>query len=233
MIASVKLNPEYALTISRLSEIENHGALPTIYRLYTLCVIYRISLHDVLSWYSVNLNEMAADQNQFTSEQAVTKTRLLGETPGIGQDVSFPLRLDPGLDLRETTYLTRMIEAWGKVPLSLLENLNLQDYRYGLMGLDDWMMHPLIPPGSFLQIDARRCQVEAGEWKSEYDRPIYFIEHREGYACAWAHLKEKTLLLQPHPLSPCAPRLFSYRQEAEVVGQVVGVAKQLSLQRTS
>ncbi len=228
-IANAKLNPEFALPISRLSEVENRGAVPTVHRLYSLCAIYGLSFQEALSWYGLDLTELFSDQRKFQPEHVGSKTHMFGAGEDEQQEINIPIRLDPGLSLRSTAYLTRMIEAWGKIPLALLDQLNLQDYRYGYVGLEDWMMYPLIPPGALLQIDVQRRQVETGRgrWASEYERPVYFVEHRSGYACAWCSLQEKTLILQPHPLSPCAPVVFAHHREAEVVGQVVGIAKQL------
>ncbi len=43
--------------------------------------------------------------------------------PGsVSGEVALALALDPGLDPRRTTYLTRMIQRWGKVPLLFLES---------------------------------------------------------------------------------------------------------------
>ena len=39
-VANSKLNAEFTLPISRLSEIENHGAVPSVYRIYTLSALY-------------------------------------------------------------------------------------------------------------------------------------------------------------------------------------------------
>jgi hypothetical protein len=35
------------------------------------------------------------------------------------------------------------------------------------------------------------------------------------------------LMLVPHPLSSCAPEVYRFPDEAEIVGQVVGVATRL------
>jgi hypothetical protein len=35
------------------------------------------------------------------------------------------------------------------------------------------------------------------------------------------------LILQPHPLSPLGPRALKQPQEAEIIGQVVGVAMKI------
>src|SRR5262252_2239093 len=53
-IAERHKNEEFIIALSRLSDIENKGTVPTIYRLYTLCAIYRLNLNDVLRWYSVD-----------------------------------------------------------------------------------------------------------------------------------------------------------------------------------
>jgi transcriptional regulator with XRE-family HTH domain len=40
-IAARRKNDEYIIALSRLADIENKGTVPTIYRLYSLCAIYR------------------------------------------------------------------------------------------------------------------------------------------------------------------------------------------------
>jgi hypothetical protein len=76
-------------------------------------------------------------------------------------------------------------------------------------------------------VDESRSEVVQGIWRSEYERPIYFVETREGYTCSWCSLKGDHIILQPHPLSPVAVRVLRHPQEAEVVGQVVGIALKL------
>jgi len=43
-------NDEFNVVVSRLFVIENTGTLPTIYRLYSLCAIYRLDVYEVLDW---------------------------------------------------------------------------------------------------------------------------------------------------------------------------------------
>jgi hypothetical protein len=101
-------------------------------------------------------------------------------------------------------------------------------YTYGYIGSADLTMNPLLPPGSFVQVDESRNQVLKGNWRSEYERPIYFVETREGYTCSWCTRSREELILLPHPLSPVPPRVLRV-QEAEVIGQVVGVAMKLGI----
>jgi len=53
------------------------------------------------------------------------------------------------------------------------------------------------------------------------------LEHRAGYMCGWCALEGNRLIVQPHPASACAPAVFLYPDEIDIVGQVVGVAMRL------
>ncbi len=224
-IANAKLNPEYVVTISRLSEIENNNVLPTVYRLYSLCVVYGLNLHEALRWYGVDLQSFRKDSEAF----AARRTQLLGDGLYDHQLVEMPMRLDPGFNPQETSYLSRMIQSWGTTPLALLSRLDLRTHRYGYVGTDDWMMYPLITPGALVQINIERRRVEAEGWRNEFERPIYFVETRDAYFCCWLMLLEPgQLLLQPHSLSPCRAALKAVPEEAQIVGQVSGVAMRLA-----
>jgi len=135
--------------------------------------------------------------------------------------------MDPGFAFEKTTNLGRMIEQWGVVPLASLSAFADDRYSYGYIGEDDFTMYPILPPGSFVQVDETRNKVVEGAWRSEFERPIYFVETREGFTCSWCHIKQEGIVLQPHPLSPVAVRILKHPQEAEVVGQVVGAAMRL------
>ena len=90
------------------------------------------------------------------------------------------------------------------------------------------MLYPLIRPGSFVQVDQNVKKIQPRRWRTEYDRPIYFVELRDGYACSWCELQEGRLLLIPHPLSPCNVRSLGYGTDAEIVGQVSAVAMRIT-----
>ena len=135
-------------------------------------------------------------------------------------------------DLRQTRKLEPFLEAWGAVPLIYLERLSRSHFTYGFIGIDDLTMDPILRPGSFVQVDESRNRVQASGWHSEYQRPIYFVETREGYVCCWCTQRPNEIVLESHPLSPKRARIVS-NSEAEVVGQVVGVAMRLGRSRSS
>lgn len=221
-LAEVRGIEDYIMNPSRLSDIETKGVVPSIYRLYALSVIYRTDFAEILKLYGVDLGDTAADLTLFRP----AKTHRLEIISSRGS-VNVPVKLDPGFDLRSTTNLGRMIEDWGLVPMQYLQELAKQKYTYGYIGLEDRTMYPLLLPGSFIQVDEERSRVREGNWRSEIERPIYFVETREGYLCSWCSIRPGEIVLQPHPLSLVVPRVLKHPQEAEVIGQVVGVAMRL------
>ena len=222
-IAERHQNDEFVVALSRLSDIENKGTVPTLFRLYTLCTIYRLDLLDVLQWYGVDLSHLPADAAAIELE----KTHAIQFQAIHHGEVLLPLALDPGLDLTKTTYVSRMIQRWGKLPLMLLHGLDLKTHRYAFVGSEDWSMYPLLQPGSLLLLDETKRKIIPSGWTNEFDRPIYFLEHREGYACGWCKLDGNRLVLQPHPASMCNPQVFLFPDESDVIGQVTGVAMRL------
>ncbi len=217
-------NDEYVIALSRLADIENKGTVPSIFRLYTLCAIYRLDLLDVIEWYGVDAGRLATDAMAVN----VDATHLIGFSPSERSEIRFPISLDPGVDLRKTTFLSRQIQRWGKLPLALLDSLDLKNHRYGFIGSEDWTMYPLIQPGSLVLIDDTKRKIINSGWTNEFDRPIYFLEHRDGYLFGWCTLSEDLLVVHSHPASFRDVMVFSYPSELDIIGQVTGVAMRLN-----
>ncbi len=167
---------------------------------------------------------------KYHAELPIAKTHLaeydLGDAPA---SLEIPVRFDAGLNLSQTNLLSRMIESWGKVPLEFIQHFDLRHRLYGFVGLKDYTLYPLIRPGSFVEIDPDVKRPRHGVARSEFDRPIYFVDLRNEYACSWCELVEDKLVLLAHPLSPVKTRIFVFEQEADIIGQVTGVAMRVAL----
>lgn len=221
-IAEKHGNDEFGIPPSRLSDVETKGVIPSIYRFYSLSVIYRRDLRELLSWYGVDLNGITSDLELVFPPKSHVSDALASVS-----SVQVPVRLDPSFDARRTANFGRLVEQWGLVPMAYLAQFANCEYTYGYIGSEDLTMYPILPPGSFIQVDESKNRVVEGGWRSEYERPIYFVETRNGHTCCWCTLSREEIILQPHPLSPIAARALKYPQEAEVIGQVVGVAMRL------
>ena len=215
-------NEEFGVSPSRLSDIETKGLVPSIFRLYSLAIVYRSDLREILAWYGIDLSLSAADLQLNLPPKSHFEETLQGTAK-----VAIPTRLDPSFDPRRSANLSRMGEQWGSVPLGYLANLSQDKYMYGYVGSEDFTMYPLLPPGTFLQVDEARTKIEQALWRSELERPIYFVETRDGYTCCWCSLKGDDIVLHSHPLSPVPVRVLRHPREAEVIGQVVGIALKL------
>ncbi len=222
-IANQRGNHEFSIGLSRLADIENKGTLPSVYRLYSLCAIYSLDFGTVLQWYGIELSGLPAESAGLSLEQTHLVPFQIPDTI----QVDFPDELNQESDLRQTSYLARHIHKWGKLPLALLNSLDLQHHRYAFVGTEDWSMYPVIRPGSFLQIDETKRRVMKEGWAHEYERPIYFIEHRNGFRCGWCAERNGSLIVMAHAASQLAPEVFRFPGEADVIGQVVAVAMRM------
>lgn len=223
-LAEAEHNSEFNVSTARLNQIENDGSLPSIFKLYSLAVVYHMNLNEVLALYQVDLGKMEEHRRMIP----LTRTHPLSSSAGDpDRTIRFPIRFDPGFRPEKTVFISRLIETWGEVPLGILASLDLKKFRYGYIGLDDHTMSPLLRPGSIVQIDDSRRRVVNEGWLDEAGRPIYFIELRYSYECCWCFQRGKELTLIPHPLSTSGPRTIHVPDEGEVLGQVVGVAMRL------
>lgn len=222
-IANSRGSQEFSIGLSRLADIENKGTVPSIYRLYSLCAIYGLDLSTVLGWYGVELAHLPGDSATLSLPQTRPVDFRIPERAW----VELPCELDLELDMQRTSYLSRHIQRWGKLPLMLLGTTELRNQRYGLIGSEDWSMHPLIAPGAVVQIDESKRRITNDGWIHEFERPIYFLEDRTGYKCRWCTEKSGFLIAQPHSTSQVPLEVFRFPGEIDVIGQVVGVAMRL------
>ena len=222
-IATAEGSEEYAVSHARLIQIENDESTPSIYKLFTLSAVYARPFTELVSFY-LDLEKITG--HHLDMEMGTTRLASF-DVYDEGRAVSFPVRFDPGFQVEKTNLLSRMVEVWGEVPVGLLRYLNVRKQRYGFIGLEDYTMYPLLRPGSFVQIDQQQKLQAAGVYRSEYERPIWFLELRTGYLCSWCELHRDRIVSVPHPLSPCRTQEFAYPNEAEIVGRVTAVASRL------
>ena len=218
LVAVRRNSDEFSIALSRLADIENKGTTPTIYRIYTLCAIYRLNFSEVVGWYGAPVDDLSAESLHLPLKE----THLLQNQ--LDGPVTVPEPKDCEIDLAKTTFLSHVIRKWGKSSLSFLNGAEMRAHRYGFIGLDDWSMHPVLHPGALVIIDEGRRKIANNGWTNEFDRPIYFFERRSGYCCGWASMIGTDILIQPHPSSNAPPVWFEGGVGIDVIGQVTGIA---------
>jgi transcriptional regulator with XRE-family HTH domain len=159
-------NEEYGITTDQLSDFETIGAIPSTHRLYSLAIIYRREFGEMLNWYGLDLNQTASGLETC----APPRTHFSYTLPST-EEVTKPVRIDPSFDPRTTSNCSPMIKQWGTLPVAYLQQLSNKNYSYGYIGNEDLTMHPILPPGSFIQVDKSRNRVLQRDWRRSTSAP--------------------------------------------------------------
>jgi hypothetical protein len=223
-IADEKKSRDYYISHAWLTDAESGAYVPSIFKLYSLSIIYKRRYDEILGFFGIRMSDLAQEQSRLS----LPRTHLIGvqEEDESVPSMRIPAAMKGRIDLGKTNLVSRMFGQWGGVPASLL---GAGDYDvYGYVGTEDFTLFPLIRPGSFVQIDASQRRVDRGSWQTEFDRPIYFVELRESYACSWCETREGRLLLVPCPQSRRQVREVRFPGDAEIVGRVTAVSMRIA-----
>jgi hypothetical protein len=218
-IAASRGRAEFILHISRLADIENRNVVPNIYKLYSLSVIYHLGVSEISSWYDAPFHQAYQDGVSFPSPRTHLSEFLNLEPKPPGEE-------EVRTEATPTGLLRELPPELGCMPG--LQGTTKGRYRYGYIGLSDRRMKPILRPGSVVLVDTQVRRIADNAWNNEYDRPIYFVELRSGYRCGWFYKFRTQLIMPPHTLSHCPPEAWRWPEEAELVGQVVGVVSYLN-----
>jgi len=213
-IADERRDPSYRVSASWLARLESDEHELTAHKLIALAEIYSITTDRLIcSIYPGDERPLVLDQLSRPNGTVLPTGGSRNSQAGR----SHPPAPFPDRSLDETT---------------LLETENAPvptPYLRGIIGKLDLTLHPMIPPGSMVQIDTRQRGISPRKnWTNEFGRPIYFLKTKDGYVCGWCELDAdfKWLTLIPHPLSPASSRRWN-PTEIETLGRVMSVVIRL------
>jgi hypothetical protein len=122
-------NQDYYISHGWLTEVENGRFTPSIYKLYSLSLIYKCNYLKVLGFFGIDILNAAKEQRLVS----LPHTHLIGsnfELPG--QTIVLPVELRKNVELARTNLVSRMFETWGEIPVALLQQLDLRNCLCGL-----------------------------------------------------------------------------------------------------
>jgi len=210
-IADAKRDKSYQISNGWLTQLENGVSKPNnICKLFSLSVIYHVNLWDLLRLYDIDVD----NKEQYESVANPHLTQLLsgGSIAGALCEFEKSSAVTSLIPEFTTQQMTRVVAVPCKERSTITR---------AYLGLTDLTMYPLIRPGALLEIDTSQDKLQTGSWNNDFDRPIYFVELRDGYACGRCELEGNRLLIIPHQSSPASVRAFTYLREAEIFGRVV------------
>jgi len=213
-ISERKGNPDFYVSHSTLADIEN-GSIPSIYKLFSLSICLRISLHELLFPFGIDPAEASPSEIGCEADSLVQVAAPA--EPGF----RFQLNFDVNYSNRETNLLRLPAQDLQNLPSFFRATLDPVRYRYAVIGSEDDTMSDLLPSKSLVEIDTAQNKVEVLPWQTLRDRPVYLVWHTEGHTCCWCQVDGRELTVLPHPLSRQPVRRFRMPGQASVVGRVI------------
>jgi len=223
-IAQEKKNQEYYISHAWLIEIEKGVFRPSIYKLYSLSIIYKLRYEEILAFFEIDVRNIGREQVWLTLPRSHLIDNL---SQGVTEPVEIPPEFRGRIQLDKTNLVSQMFNQWGRLPVELIPASDQDQSHYGYVGMEDFTLSPLIRPGTFVQIDPNQKRVDRDSWSNEFDRPIYFIELRDGYACSWCEVRDRHLLLVPYPHSGSRVRQVKFPDDAGIVGRVTAISMRI------
>jgi hypothetical protein len=212
--------------------VENGRFVPGSAKMASLCAIYGLEIGELQALYGIDPTDIRMERPIY----GPPKTHLVSMSEKAADGAAPAMDTAKRPVIAETNLLTRLIDRWGDLPVPLLRKLALKKSVYGFIGTEDFTMSPLLPPGTFVQIDLRQNYIRRGPFpqgaSQNFSRPIYFLDIRTGYACGWCELQGDKLTLLPHPDSGERTRTFKYPSEVTIVGRVTGVAMRIEEEKS-
>jgi hypothetical protein len=132
-------------------------------------------------------------------------------------------------------FLGPLLAQYGAPPLFLrdsiasllgLSELSLHDVFWA--GGQLAALHPALTGALFVALNRKRRTPPAFLRKSLWDRPLYLLARRNGsHVLASCTLQDHLIVVHSHAANFVRPELLQNHDDAEVVGQIVGVLRTL------
>lgn len=220
-IADILKDDRYYISPSSLCDYELRNTAPhRTQTAITLCSLYGLPLQTLFEAMRINLEDIGSEPmpDQFVSRVSPPESHE-------NRDVT----IDRG------GFLEHLLERWEEVPfflrqsigaLSDLEDVSLDDF-FWVGGKQD-ALHPYLKNGLLAIVNRRRRRPVHFASMPLRQQPVYVLLKRDGtYLCACCGIENGTLVVHPYSKDFHRAEVFRYRQDVEVVGQIVMIAGKL------
>jgi hypothetical protein len=213
---------EYFASPGSLCDYEALESPPRhVHKVISLCAIYGLSFMTFVRAAGLGIEGAGCQPmpDQFLDRPSSARLALNEDTPEIkGESVR---RLLKDWDEEIPLFLRGSLRA-----LSGLSNLSLHDVFW--INRQQGSSEPNLN-GTFLAIVNRRMK-SALHWRSKplWQQPLYVVLKRDGsYVCAFASIEDGMLVLHSYSHGYHLADRLRYPQDAEIVGQIVALARKL------
>jgi hypothetical protein len=220
-IADLIGDERYFISPSSLCDYELANSAPRrVQTVITLCSLYGLQLRAFLKAGGINLSgagdEPIPEQFGFPgphagpheeARKAMDRAGFVAQLLERSEDIPFFLRQCIG-------------------SLSGLEDISLGDFFW--IGGDQEVLHPYLAHGLLAIVNRRRRRPMHFPSKPLCQQPVYALLRRDGsYLCACCGVENGSLVVHPYSKNFHRADVFRYRQDVEVIGQIVMIARKL------
>jgi len=220
-IASELGDKQYFAAPGSLSDYEAIDAPPRhVHKVITLCVVYGLQFSTFLNSIGLHLEEAGQDP---IPDNLVPRQPPTGRS---GSEDDVPTKNGfLGQFLKRSEPVPAFLR--GSLPvLSGLKRSSLNDFFW--VGGDENPLHPLLVNGLIVAVNRHRKKALYFRSRPLWQQPLYILLRRDGtYMCACCSLENGTLVIHPYSLDYQRPEQLRNRRDAEVVGQIVTIARTL------
>jgi len=211
----------YTMSPSSLGDYELRNIPPrNFHKIVTLCSIYGLQFESVVKRIGINFADVGTE--------SIPDRYLFRPASGV-RGKTAPAETVP------TGFIERLMEACQPIPFFLRDSLR---YFSGSapVSLDDffWVggnqdpLHPYLEKGLLVIVNRRRKTPFHFESKPVWQQPIYVVLKRDGvHLAACCGVENGVLVVHPHARDFHRDEEYRFHQDAEVVGQIVAIARGL------
>jgi hypothetical protein len=223
-IATELGDEQYFTAPGSLSDYEALDTPPRhIHKAITLCAVYGLHFSTFLRSIGLHLDQAGKDP---------IPDNLVPRKPPTGFHRNSTEAGAPG----ENGFLEQLMNRLEDVPFFLRESLaslsdmttlSLHDFFW--VGGEQNALHPLLVNGLLVVVNRHRKKPAHFRSKPQWQQPLYILLRRDGtYMCACCSLESGSLVIHPYSPDYQRPERLRNHQDAEVVGEIVTIARTLS-----
>jgi len=222
VIAEILEDDRYATSPSSFSDYELHSSTPRdFHKIVTLCSVYGLQFESVVRCIGVNTAEtgMESMPDRYLSRISPTVAAKNSDTRNI-----------------HARFLQKLLEEGQEIPFFLRHSLahfcgslhvSLDDFFW--VGANDSPFHPSLEKALVVMVNRRRKAPIHFMSKPFWQQPIYIVLKRDGtYLAACCSVENGVLVVHPYVQDFRPDEEYRLHQDAEVIGQIVAIARQLS-----
>lgn len=221
-IGKILNDDRYCISPSSFCEYEQRGTSPRdVHKVVALCALYGLQFQSFLKAVGIASDEAGLDAMPDYHVSRFTPAKLAGKSAPDGT-------IRAGL-------LEQLLEQFQEIPFflrnsfewfALSASVSLGDFFW--IGGESAPLHPCLVNGVLALINRRRKTAFHFGSKPWWQQPVYVILRRDAtYLAACCGIENDFLMVHPYTREFHRPERFRIHDDAEVIGQIVAIARRL------